>query len=113
MKLEKAVRLALEKVREHHLHNWTVAFNHSKTTAGTCDSEEKIITLSRVFIELWDKKEVEDTILHEIAHALSPSEDHHSEEWKKTAKKIGARPEAKINKKAWNKIKHKIKDYGK
>lgn len=54
------------------------------------------------------KKDVLDTILHEIAHALCDEADEHNHKWKQTVKRLGARPYATIGEKNYKKIKAKL-----
>jgi hypothetical protein len=54
------------------------------------DSWAKTIELSLPFIQVAAVPEVMDTILHEIAHALTPG--GHTKAWKATAAAIGATP---------------------
>jgi predicted SprT family Zn-dependent metalloprotease len=49
------------------------------------------MTLSRMLTLLNDEAEVVDTILHEIAHALTPG-DGHGPAWKAACLRIGAKP---------------------
>ena len=42
-----------------------------KVSLGTCSYVKKTIYLAKWYTELNDESEVRDTILHEIAHALS------------------------------------------
>jgi predicted SprT family Zn-dependent metalloprotease len=45
-------------------------WQNKKVSLGTC-SYEKTNSLSKWYVELNDEEELRDTILHEIAHALS------------------------------------------
>lgn len=68
---------------------------HTSTTSlptrGDARETTKI-TLSRPLVELNDEATVLDCILHEIAHALTPDDPGHGHEWKRVARRIGARP---------------------
>ena len=59
---------------------------------GMCDTDNKTIILSSHHIETHPDEEVEDTIRHEIAHALTPNDSAHGLEWKAKASEVGARP---------------------
>jgi predicted SprT family Zn-dependent metalloprotease len=52
------------------------------------------ITLSAHYVDLLGEDEIRDTILHEIAHALTPytEGDSHGAAWRAMARKIGATP---------------------
>lgn len=49
------------------------------------------ITLSKPFVERMDMADVEDVILHEIAHALTPGTGH-GDEWKWKCVELGIEP---------------------
>ena len=76
----------------HGLSDWVFKLDRSKSHAGVCCYEQKVIQLSSVFI-LSDKVTdagIEDVILHEIAHALvGPEVQPHGREWKQAARGIG------------------------
>ena len=102
MNLNRAITLALKLMEKHKLENWTLSLMNTKVCGGYCDYKEKAIAISRVWISKLGEKEIKDTILHEIAHALLPANTRHSPEWKVLAKKLGARPKAVLPKKVWN-----------
>lgn len=79
---------------EHGLdkHGWTFGFNQNKRRLGVCRYAPKRIEVSTYHAEQSVLEEVEDTILHEIAHALTPGH-HHDNVWKAACRSIGARPE--------------------
>lgn len=58
-------------------------------TIGRTDEGKKEFAFSRAYIEFYDEVEVKKTILHEIAHALTPMEEGHGEQWKEICLKIG------------------------
>lgn len=70
---------------------WTLAFNSRSRSLGICDYKEKRIYLSKTFVLNNEKEEVVDTILHEIAHALTPG-DGHGKKWRARCTRIGAKP---------------------
>ena len=92
MNLQAAVNLANKKIQEH-LPNmgWTFQLDNSVRRFGICRYRSKVIGMSRHLIELNDEAQVLDTILHEIAHALTPRA-HHGYEWKMACIRIGAKP---------------------
>lgn len=71
---------------------WTLRFDGATVRAGCCRRHLRQISLSARLMALWPVEEATDTILHEIAHALT--DGHHNAAWKAMARKIGARPEA-------------------
>lgn len=64
-------------------------FNRGFTRAGDMGGT---ISLSKHLVALNDESHVRDTILHEIAHALSGPRAGHSRIWKLQAIKVGASP---------------------
>lgn len=123
MLLADAEALALRLMREFKLiddsqrnydpdwENWKFAFDNAQKRFGACHRRgfsrhigdgkfEKhypngTITLSRELVLLNDAATVEDTIRHEIAHALLPYKkgDSHGAAWKAMCKRTGANPE--------------------
>ena len=79
---------------------WTFGFDRARTRLGVCRPSAKRITLSAHLSRSLPAAEVEDTVRHEIAHAL----DHelhpnrrgrraHDRTWKALARRCGATPE--------------------
>lgn len=92
MKLDLAIKMALELMKKHRVGSWNLMIDHDKNFAGYTIHKAKEIGLSQVFLKMNTPKEVKDTVLHEIAHALCPEGEDHGPLWKETAKKLGARP---------------------
>jgi predicted SprT family Zn-dependent metalloprotease len=85
-----AQKLAHELMKLHKLPSeWSFKFDRSKVSFGKCNYSKKQISLSRYLVELNDEKEVRDTILHEIAHALAPRGAGHGAAWRSVAISIG------------------------
>lgn len=103
---EEIVEYAKEKLEEYGLEDWDFEFNFRfKRKIGRCKCGDKTIELSGVwFIEIGMDRIVEaggrkdfaeDTILHEIAHALDfldRGKSGHDWRWKEMARKVGADP---------------------
>ena len=70
---------------------WKFALNRGKKMAGCCKYRNKEISISLHHIQNNDENEVKDTILHEIAHALTPGANH-GRAWKIACIKVGANP---------------------
>jgi hypothetical protein len=94
-KMDKVEFMVHNTLSENSLGNegWTVAFSRSYRVLGSCNATRKIITVSKKLIEYEDFDEVEDTVLHEVAHALADPSVGHGPQWKAIAARIGARPE--------------------
>ncbi len=90
MNLNDAKTLA-ELHIEHHLDStWSFRFNNRQRAFGICDYTNKQIELSRALTEIETEESVEQTILHEIAHAKTPGCGH-GRTWKMVAMSIGVK----------------------
>lgn len=70
----------------------------NKDTFGTCNFVNKVISLSRRHVEEDEFEVVEDTLRHELAHALDAKirgYSNHDKHWRKCARIMGATPRAK------------------
>lgn len=86
------VQLLAEMLIERHLPNTRWSFNWNRQTKGfgLCKYSSTKITLSeRIQYETEDA--IEQTILHEIAHALAGPGHRHNKVWKQVARSIGVR----------------------
>jgi len=92
MDTRHAEKLAKDKLKEFGLSDWAFEFDRAKRRFGACHYRKKKITLSRPLTRLNKTEEVVDTILHEIAHALSPTDRGHGGAWKNACALTGARP---------------------
>jgi predicted SprT family Zn-dependent metalloprotease len=87
MNLFNARVLAVKLMDKHGLleKGWNFTFDNARRRFGCCMYRPKVITLSKHLTELNDEDKVKDTILHEIAHALTPGHGH---DWVWRAKAI-------------------------
>lgn len=83
-------------MREHGLTDWRLTFDRAKTRAGQCRFDRREISLSSPLMRLQDEKEVRETILHEIAHALVGPEHGHDALWRQTARSIGSTGQTRL-----------------
>ena len=100
MDLEKAQGLAIYLMYDHGLPiEWKFRWHNKKRSLGSCSYIKKRIYLAKWYTKLNDVSEVKDTILHEIAHALSYERygskgTGHGRLWKSICREIGAIPKA-------------------
>ncbi len=80
--------LARDLMDKHELMSWGFQLDYARRRAGYCYYAKQVISLSRHFIEKADAKEILNTLLHEIAHALTPRAGHGCE-WRRMALAIG------------------------
>lgn len=94
MNIRDAKTLARKHMKEHGLFEmgYKLKFDQAKRRFGQCSYRTKTISISQPLTLLNEKSHVNDTILHEIAHALTPGA-HHGRQWKLKAAEIGANPE--------------------
>lgn len=89
--------LAIQLMSDHDLliNGWTFQFDNAKKRLGLCRHNTKCISMSRYFVSAATADEVEQTLLHEIAHARLPTHNArgkrigHGPEWRRLARSIG------------------------
>lgn len=97
---ERMVRLkcvasrARKLMDRHGLDEWALRFNGARKKLGECRPQQKLILISRVHALNEAPGQVNDTILHEIAHALAGPNAGHGTAWKEIAKRLGATPKS-------------------
>ena len=90
MKPLEAYALGRELMDKHNLKDWEFTLDDSVRRFGCCKYRSKTISLSKKIVELNGVEAVRDTILHEIAHALTPYAGH-GLGWKAMCRAIGAK----------------------
>ena len=78
-------------MHQHGLGDWTFRFDRAKRRFGACNYTTQTISLSRQLTELNSPAQVRETLIHEIAHALTPGA-HHSKAWQEACVKLGIDP---------------------
>jgi predicted SprT family Zn-dependent metalloprotease len=78
----------------HGVHDWSLKLSGSKRRLGSCAYRTKTLRLSRHLLSLNTWAQVQDTILHEIAHALVGVKHGHDKAWRAKAIELGAAPRA-------------------
>lgn len=74
----------------HGLSGWKLQFDRAVQRAGMCDQGNQLISLSAPLMSRWTEAQRKDTILHEIAHALSSV--GHGRAWQLKCLEIGVDP---------------------
>ena len=90
-----AVQRFPELMRLHGLtaKGWNWGFDNAKQRAGACNYSRKRITIARGYAQVARNAQIEDTILHEIAHAMAGRAAGHGPAWKAVARSIGCSAE--------------------
>ena len=68
---------------------WSFGFDLAPARAGVCRYREKRIDLSVSYCLAATRADIEDTVLHEIAHAIVGPKHNHDAVWKAKAREIG------------------------
>ncbi len=72
---------------------WSFGFDLAPARAGVCRYLERRIDLSVSYCMAATRADIEDTMLHEIAHAIVGPRHNHDFVWKAKAREIGCRGE--------------------
>lgn len=82
---------ALELMDKHGLlaAGWSFAFDSAKRRLGYCIHSKRRISVSRAWADTLPLEKMENTILHEIAHALVGPYHGHDHVWRAKARSIG------------------------
>lgn len=97
MNIDEARTLALKLMTDHGLvvEGWQLDFDGSIRRFAVTEYKQRKIILSRHVVEVVNAVDLEQTMLHEIAHALLPSQGSdgrnigHGRRWKVKAASIG------------------------
>lgn len=89
MNIQDAEKIARELMAKHLDDSWTLAFNSKLTALGQCNYTQKKILLSKPLTEVNNEQILREVVLHEIAHALTPSWAGHNSTWKEKCLEIG------------------------
>lgn len=84
------VRARAEALLSAHLDpSWSFGFDTAKKRAGLCNYTARRITVSRHLAARWHDDDVEQVLLHEVAHALAGHRAGHGPRWLTIARRIG------------------------
>ena len=97
MRLVDAENLARKLIAKYlHDTEWKFSWNNRKKSFGVCSYQKKTIFLSAFLTVEETEDSIDQTIRHEIAHALVGSGEGHGPRWRQAARLIGVRnPSAK------------------
>lgn len=73
----------------HDLEGWSFQYDDASGRAGVCNFDSQVIGLSLLYCLGSSGPELEETILHEIAHALAGPRHQHDRVWREIAQSIG------------------------
>lgn len=91
MNLQDAEHLAGDLLREFSLDEWRIVLDKAKRRFGQCKHSTKTISISSHLVNLNSWAQVEKTVRHEIAHALTPGHNH-DYTWQRKCLEVGAEP---------------------
>jgi predicted SprT family Zn-dependent metalloprotease len=91
LELQKAQQLAIKLMNKHGLTDkgWVFKYDKAKKRFGCCWHLKKTISLSAPLTLLRESKNIRNTVLHEIAHALVGCGHGHDHVWRAKALEIG------------------------
>ena len=91
MNITTAINLAKEMLSQHPElveNKWSVTVNRRKRAFGLCSYTKKEISLSTYLVPVMTDKAIKDTIIHEIAHALTKGHNH-DRVWQRKCLELG------------------------
>ena len=77
------------ELQKFKLNDWKITFDYAKRRAGACIYSKKELSFSIYFLRNSSAFDLNDTLLHEISHALVGPNQGHNHIWKKKALSIG------------------------
>jgi predicted SprT family Zn-dependent metalloprotease len=92
MSVQRLQDRAIHLMEKHGLDTglWRVRIDRAKTRAGLCDEARRCISLSRYLVDSTaSEADMDNIILHEIAHALVGNVHGHNAVWRAKAIEIG------------------------
>jgi len=89
MTINQALSKARQIMKNHsELRYWTVTYNKRKSAFGVCNHSYRQIELSAYLVPVMTDDAIVNTIIHEIAHALTPGH-HHDPVWRAKCIELG------------------------
>ena len=87
---EKLVEFAKKKFKQYKLVGWNIYFTNHSGVLGMCYNKQKKIRMSIPWMKTVGYRESCDTLLHEIAHALT-KHGGHTAEFYANCKRVGCK----------------------
>lgn len=80
-------------LREHGLaaQGWRFVWDNARKRGGECNYQRKTVSMSKYLVPLWTDEQVKDTLIHEVAHALTPGAKHGAV-WARKMRELGHIP---------------------
>ncbi|MDR1265150.1 MAG: SprT-like domain-containing protein [Propionibacteriaceae bacterium] len=78
-----------EELVAAHLPRWSFDLDQARARVGCCHYADHKITLSRHLVVHLSAAEVDQALLHEIAHALAGHRAGHGPQWRRAAARLG------------------------
>ena len=82
------VREGLALLEAHGLTGWRVRVTDLGRHNARCNHRDKVIEIAIDRVFMGDRESLRNTLLHEVAHALTPGQGH-NEVWRRKAVEIG------------------------
>jgi predicted SprT family Zn-dependent metalloprotease len=76
-------------IAAHQLEGWSFQFDHATKRAGCCNYRTQVISLAHAYARAAADEAIDDTLLHEIAHALVGKAHGHDQVWQAKAVALG------------------------
>jgi hypothetical protein len=73
----------------HQLEGWSFQFDNATQRAGCCTYQTRVISLAHAYARTAPDADIDDTLLHEIAHALVGKAHGHDPVWQAKAVALG------------------------
>lgn len=87
---ESEVRKIAQRLLEaHELHGWKIAFGNAIGRGGSCNYRTKTLRFSRVVMKHNTRAGTQNTITHEVAHAIAGPGAGHGPEWQRVHRRLG------------------------
>ena len=80
-------------IEDHSLYGWTFVIDHAKNRVGQCRYTSKEIGISLSHLQYGTPEAIEDTITHEIAHAIAGHGEGHGPRWASVHRSLGGSAE--------------------